>query len=228
MPFNGVVTNYDDNGFALDARATATATWNTTAGLAAPAAPTTATATTGGTVLAGTYQVVITVVNAEGESIASASTSQATTGSTSTLTVDSPTAGGGATGWYAYVTQLGGSAYTRQQTAGSPTAIGTNLTLTAPPTSTGASPPTSNSTGGIIRAAAGRLVRAVVTTALTGSGGQLAFYDSASGQPGTPLLVIPVAAGAAGAIFVADMPAASGITALGSLLTAGAVTIGYS
>ncbi len=228
MPFNGVITNYDDNGFALDARATAPVTWNTTAGLAAPAAPTLATATTGGTVLAGTYQVEITVVNAAGESIASASSSQATTGSTSTLTVNSPAAGGGATGWYAYVTQVGGSTYTRQQTAGTPTAIGTNLVLTAPPTSTGANPPTANATGGIIRPVPGRLVRAVVTTALTGSGSSLTFYDSATGQPGTPLLVIPVAAGAAGAIFVADAPAANGITALGSQLTAGAVTVGYS
>lgn len=228
MPFNAVATEYDDKGYPLLATRTAPVTWNATAGLAAPAAPATATATTGGTVLAGTYQVVITVVNAQGESIASASASQATTGSTSTLTVNSPAAGGGATGWYAYVTQLGGSTYTRQQAAGSPTAIGTNLTLTAPPTSTGAAPPTVNSTGGLIRAAAGRLARAVVTTALAGSGSQLALYDSATGQPGTPLLVIPVAAGTAGAVFPADVPVTSGITALGSQLTAGAVTLGYS
>jgi len=36
--------------------------------------------------------------------------------------------------------------YTRQQAAGSPTAIGTALTLTAPPTSTGATPATTNTT----------------------------------------------------------------------------------
>ena len=36
--------------------------------------------------------------------------------------------------------QLGGSTYTRQQTAGTPTAIGTHLILTAPPTSSGAAP----------------------------------------------------------------------------------------
>ena len=65
-----------------------------------------------------------------------------TTADTSTLTVASPAANANATGWYAYITQVGGSTYTRQQTAGSPTAIGTGLTLTAPPTSTGAQPPT--------------------------------------------------------------------------------------
>lgn len=227
MPSNGVVTDYDDNGFPLLARATVAAAWNGL-GLAAPAAPATSTATTGGTVLAGAYLVEVTVVNAAGESIASASSSQVTTGTTSTLTVTSPGAGGGATGWYAYVTQLGGSTYTRQQAAGSPTAMGTNLTLTAPPTSTGAAPPTVNTTGGTLRPVPGRLARVSITTTLTGSGGSLGLYDSAAGQPGTPLLVIPVAAGNAGAIFAADVPVASGITALGSLLTAGAVTIGYS
>lgn len=227
MPLNGVVTDYDDNGFPLLARATTPIAWNGI-GLAAPAAPTTGTATSGGTVLAGTYLVVVTLVNAAGESIASASASQVTTGSTSTLTVNSPAAGGGATGWYAYVTQAGGSTYTRQQTAGSPTNIGTNLTLTAPPTSTGANPPTVNTTGGTLRNVPGRLVRASITTTLTGSGGSLGFYDSASGQPTAPLLVIPVASGGAGQVLNVDMPAASGITALGLQLTAGAVTVAYS
>lgn len=115
--------------------------------LSAPAAPTLGTATTGGTVLAGTYQVKVTYVDAAGETLASASASQVTTGSTSTLTVTSPSALTGATGWYAYVTQAGGSTYTRQQTAGSPTAIGTGLTLTAPPTSSGANPPAANTSG---------------------------------------------------------------------------------
>ena len=113
----------------------------------APNAPTLATATTGGTVLAGTYQVEVTYVNALGETTASLSTSQVTTGSTSTLTIDSPAASNSATGWYAYVTQAGGSTYYRQQGSGSPTAIGTNLVLTAPPTTSGANPPGSNTTG---------------------------------------------------------------------------------
>ncbi|HET8625907.1 MAG TPA: hypothetical protein VFL91_00705 [Thermomicrobiales bacterium] len=122
--------------------------------LAAPSAPSLSTAATGGTVAAGTYQAEITYVNAQGETVASAGASITTTGATSTLTVASPPAAGSgsqtATGWYAYVTQAGGSIYTRQQAAGSPTAIGTNLTLTAPPTSTGAAPPASNTAGTLI------------------------------------------------------------------------------
>jgi len=117
-----------------------------TAALAAPATPTSATATSGGTVLAGTYTMVTTYTNANGETLASATHTQVTTGSTSTLTVNSPGALSGATHWYAYVSQVGGTTLTRQQAAGSPTLIGTNLTLTAPPTSTGANPPTLNTT----------------------------------------------------------------------------------
>lgn len=111
--------------------------------LAAPAAPAPTTATTGGTVAAGTYQVVVTYVGAQGESLGSAAGPITTTGTTSTITVPSPAALSGATGWYAYVSQAGGAAATatRQQAAGSPTAIGTALTLTAPPTSTGATAP---------------------------------------------------------------------------------------
>lgn len=228
MPQNGVVTQYDDLGFSLNPTKTAATAWNT-AGLAPPAAPTLGTATSGGTVLAGTYQVEVTYVNALGETVASASASQVTTGSTSTLTVNSPVASGNATGWYAYVTQAGGSTYTRQQAAGSPTNIGTNLTITAPPTSTGLNPPASNTAGSPVKAGAGRLAKAVVTTALAGSGSQLAFYDNARGDTsGTPLLTIPVAAGTAGAVFPVDLPVTAGISAAGLQLTAGAVTLGYT
>ena len=118
--------------------------------IAAPLAPTTATATTGGTILAGSYQILVSYVNAQGETTATAAVSpQVTTGSTSTITITSPITETGATGWYAYVSQAGGTAAsaTRQQTAGSPTAIGTNLVLTAPPTSTGALQPTENTAG---------------------------------------------------------------------------------
>lgn len=107
----------------------------------APAAPVPTNAATGGTVLAGVYGVKVTYVSAAGETVASAAGTTTTSGTTSTLTVPSPAANANATGWYAYVTQAGGSTYTRQQAAGSPTAIGTGLTLTAPPTSTGAQPP---------------------------------------------------------------------------------------
>lgn len=116
--------------------------------LTPPAAPVPTTATTGGTVAAGTYPVSVTYVNALGETTGSANGSVTTTGSTSTITVPSPAAQSGATGWYAYVGQAGGAAGSgkRQQAAGAPTAIGTGLTLTAPPTTTGAALPSANTT----------------------------------------------------------------------------------
>lgn len=107
-----------------------------------PAAPVPTNAGTGGTVPAGVYGVKVTYVSAAGETVASAAGTTTTSGTTSTITIPSPAANANATGWYAYVTQVGGSTYTRQQTAGSPTAIGTGLTLTAPPSSGGAQPPT--------------------------------------------------------------------------------------
>lgn len=124
--------------------------------LAAPAAPVLSTVATGGTIAAATYGVKTTYVNAQGETVASSAASITTTGGTSTITITSPPPAGGtaggqvATGWYAYVTGPGGSTYTRQQTAGSPTAIGTNLTLSAPPSSSGATPPGSNTAGTLV------------------------------------------------------------------------------
>jgi hypothetical protein len=108
----------------------------------APAPPVPTKTNTGGTVLTGTYGVKVTYVSASGETLASAAGTVTTVADTSTITIPSPAPITGATGWYAYVTQVGGSTYTRQQTAGSPTAIGTGLTLTAPPTSSGAQAPT--------------------------------------------------------------------------------------
>jgi hypothetical protein len=96
----------------------------------------------------GTYRVTVTYVTAAGETTASAQgTVTAAGGGTSTLTIPSPAAQPGAAGWYAYVSQPGGNTLTRQQTAGSPTAIGTGLTITAPPSSGGAQAPAGNTTG---------------------------------------------------------------------------------
>ena len=89
--------------------------------------------------------MAVTYVNANGETLASATTTVAVT-ATDNLVITSPSAETGATGWYAYISQAGGSTLTRQQAAGSPTAIATNLTLTAPPTSSGAAPPSLNTT----------------------------------------------------------------------------------
>lgn len=118
--------------------------------LTPPAQPAPTTATTGGTVLAGTYQVILTYVNVNGETLGSVAASVITAGSTSTITIPSPVPNGTATGWYAYVTQAGGVLFTRQQAAGSPTPIGTNLVLSAPPTNTGLNPPTSNTSGATV------------------------------------------------------------------------------
>ncbi len=122
--------------------------------LPAPAAPAPTTAGTGGTIAAGTYLVAVTYVNAQGETVASANGSITTSGTTSTITIPSPAAAGSgnqaATGWYTYVSQADGTALTRQQAAGSPTAIGTALTLTDPPTNTGAAPPASNTAGTLL------------------------------------------------------------------------------
>ncbi|GAC1519351.1 MAG: hypothetical protein NVS2B16_25560 [Chloroflexota bacterium] len=94
----------------------------TLAVLTAPATPGLATNAAGGTILAGVYQAEVSYVNAQGETVASVSASITTTGTTSTITITSPvtagTNGGIVTGWYAYVTQVGGSTYTRQQIAG--------------------------------------------------------------------------------------------------------------
>jgi hypothetical protein len=103
-----------------------------------PPQPTVTAASTGGTVAAGTYQVEVTYVTAGGEFLPSVPQTVTTTGSTSTITIESPPAANGATGWYAYVTQPGKTTFERQQ--GSPTAIGSSFTLSAPPAA-GAAPP---------------------------------------------------------------------------------------
>ena len=106
-----------------------------------PVAPVPTTATSGGTILAGVYGVEVTYINLYGETVASVNGPVTTTGSTSTITIPSPPAVTDANGWYAYVTQVSGVTFTRQQAAGAPTALGTSLTLTAPPSSGGAAAP---------------------------------------------------------------------------------------
>jgi len=110
-----------------------------------PAAPTLSNTGSGGSLTAGTYQAEVTFVNQWGETVASASASQAISGA-QPLTISSPTPTRDATGWYAYVTVAGGSTYFRQQTAGSPTPIGASLVLTANPGTSGANPPGSDTT----------------------------------------------------------------------------------
>lgn len=78
--------------------------------VAAPVQSATATATTGGTLAAGTYRYVVTAVNGVGETVASNEQSQVTTGSTSTVTVtwSAPAQLNGVTGYRVYRTAVGG------------------------------------------------------------------------------------------------------------------------
>jgi hypothetical protein len=148
-PWQFAVTTYGalGNGQAIpDGAITSGQPTLTTIGLSAPSAPSPTNTGSGGTVLAGVYGVKITYVNAYGETVGSTAGTTTTSGSLSVITVPSPTVSGNASGWYAYVTQAGGSTYTRQQTLGSPTAIGKSLVISAPPTSSGAAPPGSNTT----------------------------------------------------------------------------------
>lgn len=118
------------------------------AGVAPPAAPAVATATTGGTVAAGTYQVGVTYVKADGtESTLSEIVPITTTGATSTITVTSPAASTGATKYRVYFTTVNGQTLRVQNTTG--TNLGTDFTLTAPPATNTAEPPTTNSTPGV-------------------------------------------------------------------------------
>lgn len=157
--------------------------------LAAAYIPAPATAGTGGTIAAGVYTVAVSYTNALGETTASATATVTTTGTTSTITIPSPpfqpVAGNPPTGWYAYVSQAGGNTLTRQQAAGSPTALGTNLTLTAPPTATGAAPPASSTAGQV--GAPG--TNTPIVHGLT----------DVVGRPLQPTLCIPVARDAQGA-----------------------------
>ena len=101
-----------------------------------PPPPVVTTASTGGSIPAGTYRVVVTYATKTGESLVSGPQSVSTTGTTSSITIASPPAASGATGWYAYIAASDGTTYARQKSVNT---IGSPLTLTAL-TSGGAAP----------------------------------------------------------------------------------------
>lgn len=110
--------------------------------VSAPVLGTTTTATTGGTVAAGTYAVVVTARTGFGESVVSNNAAVTTTGATSTYTVTVSTEPAGALGYNLYVSQAGGAASTATfQTS----FVGTTITLTTTPTNTGAVAPVADS-----------------------------------------------------------------------------------
>lgn len=103
--------------------------------VAAPAASATG-STTGGTIAAGTYTAVITAKTGYGETAVSGTLSTTTTGATSSIAYTVTSEPVGSLGVYnLYVSQAGGAVGTAtfQQSF-----VGTTVTLTTPPTSTGA------------------------------------------------------------------------------------------
>lgn len=112
--------------------------------LAVPVQAASSTATSGGTLAAGTYKAVITAVNTRGETTASNEISQTTTGATSTITWNWADIAG-ETAYRVYVTTVGGA-------AGSETLVfttaanATSYVWTGTPAPDGATkPPTNNS-----------------------------------------------------------------------------------
>jgi hypothetical protein len=103
-----------------------------------------ATATTGGTIAAGTYAIVVTAKGGFGETAVSNTVSQVTTGATSTITVNVTTEPAGSLGIYRlYVSQAGGAVGTATlQTE----FVGNTITITAPPSNTGAVNPGATNT----------------------------------------------------------------------------------
>jgi hypothetical protein len=108
--------------------------------LAAAAAPALS-QTTGGSLVARTYYVAVTLVNLGGETVPSADTTFAA-GVNNRLVVASPASSGNATGWNLYV---GTSAGNKTKQNASPLLLGSNWTEPLGGLIAGASPPTVNS-----------------------------------------------------------------------------------
>lgn len=112
-------------------------------GLPTPTNAAFSTATTGGTLAAGTYWYRVTALNAQGETLASTETSQVTTGSASTVTVNWNSVAG-ATGYKVYGRSTGAELYMQQLGSGVTTWIDTGSV-----TPSGAFP-TANTTGSYV------------------------------------------------------------------------------
>ena len=164
----------------------------------------------------------MTYVNAAGETQASAAGS-ATVASTNHLTIPSPAAQAGATGWNAYVTLHDGSTFYLQN--GTPTAIGTALTLTANPASTGANPPTDNTTFGTVTVPAGGTIAVTYSSAPTWAWAlpQISAGVSAGGA------ALPFASGgtsfAAGQVLIVDPAGTSDVVTVVGTPTATSVPV---
>lgn len=82
---------------------------------------------------------------------------------------------------------------------------------------------TSVTATGVVKPGAGRLLKIVVTTAM--SAAATTIYDNASAASGTILFVVPASA-AVGNVYTIDLPAVNGIFA--SFAGTGTITIGYA
>lgn len=109
-----------------------------------PPAPTVTTATTGGTVAAGTYLAAVTYVNASGQTTISQEVPITTTGATSTITVNGGTLPAGVTQVNVYLTAVGGGTGTEKLQGNYTT--GNNLVITAY-SGAGAAIPGANTSG---------------------------------------------------------------------------------
>ena len=98
--------------------------------IAAPGAPTVATAGTGGTIAAGTYGVVLTAIGGFGESVATAAAPVTTTGTTSTITVTLPPLPAGGLGWNVYAATAAPFVFQTSAPAGTLTVTLTALNTT--------------------------------------------------------------------------------------------------
>jgi hypothetical protein len=191
-----------DGAFLYDVAISASSATLTTVGLPAPSAPTVNNSGSGGTVLAGTYQVKITYVNQYGETLPSSATSTTTTGSTSTITVVTPGSWTNATGYYVYCTQAGGAAFTRQQPPGSPTQLGVNFVISAPPSSGGANPPGANTSAS--------------SPFKSADAGKVIVVPDAGGGPDSPLCTTIQAYNSATSVTLAAT-ASSSVTSYGAV-----------
>lgn len=108
------------------------------------------TATTGGTIAAGTYAIVVTAKTGFGETAVSNNPAQVTTGATSTITVNVTTEPNGSLGVYnLYVSQAGGAVGTATfQTQ----FVGNTITITAPPSAGGVVNPGATNTSASVDA----------------------------------------------------------------------------
>ncbi len=107
------------------------------AAIAAPAAPTVTPSGSGGTVLAGTYYVVVTYTDAVGNTVISGETAVTVSGATASFTVESPPAVTGAITWSNYCGVVTGGPYFPQGTG---LTIGSNRIVTTTPPVTGTQP----------------------------------------------------------------------------------------